>query len=82
MNIAKQRNFLLTENIEELDEMAKLVGPLKDAIEAVIAVNPNLDGLALKKAIKGDKTVQDALGMDELYDNQLNKFIANRLILI
>ena len=76
MDITKQRNFLLTENIEELDEMAKLVGPLKDAIEAVLNSNPDLDGLELKKAIKGDKAVQDALGLDELYDNQLNKFIA------
>lgn len=78
MDIAKQRNFLLKESIEQpLDEMAKITGALKDAIEAVITANPDLNGLPLKKAIRADQTVLDALAGDDLYDNQLNKFIAS-----
>lgn len=59
-----------------LDEMAKIAGDLKTAIEKVIASNGDLEGLALKKAIKSDADVQNALAGDDLYDNQLNKFIA------
>jgi hypothetical protein len=78
MDIAKSRDFLLKENKEQsLDEMAKIQGALKDAIEAVIASNPDLNGLPLKKAIRADQTVLDALDGDDLYDNQLNKFIAS-----
>ena len=76
INIAKSRNFLLKESVE-LDEMAKIQGPLKDAIESVITSNPDLQGLALKKVIKADEKVIDALAGDDLYDNQLNKFIAS-----
>ena len=61
---------------ENLSEMAKISGDLKSAIEAVLKSNPDLEGLALKKAIKGDASVIDALGEDDLYDNQLNKFIS------
>ena len=60
----------------ELDEMAKIAGDLKSAIEKVIAASPDLQGLALKKAIKGDSAVINALDGEDLYDNQLNKFIA------
>ena len=67
----------LNENEEaSLEEMAKIAGDLKSSIEAVIKANPDLEGLALKKAIKGDAAVQDALAGDDLYDNQLNKFIS------
>ena len=55
--------------------MAKIAGDLKSSIESVIAANPELEGLALKKAIKGDAAVINALDGDDLYDNQLNKFI-------
>lgn len=65
----------LAENAS-LEEMAKIAGDLKSSIEAVIAANPDLEGLALKKAIKGDQAVINALDGDDLYDNQLNKFIA------
>ena len=61
---------------EELDEMAKISGDLKSAIEKVIAANTDLQGLSLKKAIKGDTAVINALDGEDLYDNQLNKFIA------
>jgi hypothetical protein len=61
---------------ENLNEMAKIAGNLKSAIEKVIKDNPDLEGLALKKKIKADKAVDDALEGDTLYDNQLNKFIA------
>ena len=61
---------------EELEEMAKISGDLKSSIEAVLAANPDLQGLALKKAIKGDSAVINALDGEDLYDNQLNKFIA------
>jgi hypothetical protein len=61
---------------EELEEMAKISGDLKSAIEKVIAASPDLQGLSLKKAIKGDSAVINALDGEDLYDNQLNKFIA------
>ena len=59
-----------------LHEFAKIKDDLKTAIEKVIADNPDLEGLDLKKAIKADATVEDALMGDTIYDNQLNKFIA------
>jgi hypothetical protein len=67
-----------TESLDEnqLDEMAKITGDLKSAIEKVLASNKDLEGLSLKKAIKGDAAVIDALDGEDLYDNQLNKFIA------
>lgn len=78
MNIADQRDFLLKEAKfnKPLNEMAKIQGSLKDAIEAIIEENPDLDGLALKKVIRADEDIIDLLDGDELYDNQLNKFIA------
>lgn len=63
-------------NEGQLDEMAKIEGALKNSIEAVISSNPELEGLALKKAIKADPSVIKALAGEELYDNQLNRFIA------
>jgi hypothetical protein len=63
-------------NESSLNEMAKISGSLKTAIEKVISDNPDLEGLALKKKIRADKAVDDALEGDTLYDNQLNKFIA------
>lgn len=64
--------------IEEgrLDEMAKIAGDLAKSIKNVVDSNPELSGLALKKAIKADSAVKTALAGDELYDNQLNKHIA------
>lgn len=61
---------------DELNEMAQIAGALKDAIDSVIKNNPELEGLALKKAIRGDAQVIAALAGDQLYDNQLNRFIA------
>jgi len=90
-DLKKAKSFLLTENFDasylqeedldeneevSLEEMAKIAGDLKSSIEAVIKANPELEGLALKKAIKGDSAVIDALDGDDLYDNQLNKFIS------
>lgn len=65
----------LLEN-NQLDEMAKITGDLKTAIEKVIADNKELNGLPLKKAIRANAEVQTALDGEDLYDNQLNKFIA------
>jgi len=61
---------------ESLEEMAKIAGDLKSAIEKVMSDNPDLETLPLKKAIKADDAVKAALGDDSLYDNQLGKFIA------
>jgi hypothetical protein len=63
------------DNMDSLDEMAQLTGDLKSAIEAVIDSNPELNGLELKKKIKADAAVRNALAGDDLYDNQLNRFI-------
>ena len=65
-----------TLNEMAIKEMAKISGDLKAAIEKVIEDKPDLDGLALKKKIKDDADVDKALGADELYDNQLNRFIS------
>lgn len=64
------------EKAVDLNEMAKIQGELKSAIEKVITDNPELNGLPLKKVIRKDQAVLDALDGDDLYDNQLNKFIA------
>ena len=64
------------DDMNSLEEMAKIAGDLKSSIESVIAANPDLQGLSLKKAIKGDAAVINALDGEDLYDNQLNKFIA------
>ena len=56
--------------------MAKIAGDLAKSIKNVVDSNPELTGLALKKAIKADTAVKTALAGDELYDNQLNKHIA------
>ena len=64
------------DDTNSLEEMAKIAGDLKSSIESVIAANPDLQGLSLKKAIKGDAAVINALDGEDLYDNQLNKFIA------
>lgn len=61
---------------EQLDEMAKITGRLETAIKKVIADNPELEGLPLKKVIRKDAEVVDSLEGDDLYDNQLNKYIA------
>jgi hypothetical protein len=72
----EQERVIYEDEEASLEEMAKIAGDLKSSIEAVIKANPELEGLALKKAIKGDAAVQDALAGDDLYDNQLNKFIS------
>jgi hypothetical protein len=61
---------------DSLYEMAKISGKLESAIKNVISTNSDLEGLPLKKKIRADKDVEDALEGDTLYDNQLNKFIA------
>jgi len=63
-------------NEDQLDEMAKITGRLEAAIKKVLSSNSDLEGLPLKKAIKADAEVEDALEGDTMYDNQLNKFIA------
>jgi Asp-tRNA(Asn)/Glu-tRNA(Gln) amidotransferase C subunit len=60
----------------QINEMAKIAGDLASAIKSVVNSNSGLEGLALKKAIKADASVKSALAGDELYDNQLNKYIA------
>jgi hypothetical protein len=73
---AKKTNMPVSVAEMSLNEMAKIAGDLDAAIRKVIEDNPDLEGLPLKKAIKGSEKVKDALDTDELYDNQLNKFIA------
>lgn len=73
---AKKTNTAVGVAEMSLNEMAKIAGDLDTAIRKVIEDNPDLEGLPLKKAIKGSEKVKDALDTDELYDNQLNKFIA------
>ena len=73
---AKKTNMPVGVAEMSLNEMAKIAGDLDAAIRKVIKDNPDLEGLPLKKAIKGDTKVKDALDTDKLYDNQLNKFIA------
>jgi len=64
------------EEEEALNEMAKIAGELKAAIEKVIEKNKEAEKKDIRKAIKADDDVQAALGPDDdLFDNQLNKFI-------
>ena len=68
-------NVELTED-EALMEMVKIAGDLKVAIEKVIEKNKDGEKKDIRKAIKTDDDVQAALGPDDdLFDNQLNKFI-------
>jgi hypothetical protein len=68
-------NVELTED-EALMEMAKIAGDLKIAIEKVIEKNKDGEKKDIRKAIKTDDDVQAALRPDDdLFDNQLNKFI-------
>lgn len=60
---------------EQLDEMAKIAGDLKSAIEKVIEKNKDAEKKDVRKAIKADDEVVAALGDESLFDNQLNKFI-------
>jgi hypothetical protein len=60
---------------EQLDEMAKIAGDLKAAIEKVIKANADAEKKDVRKAIKADDKVIAALGDEDLFDNQLNKFI-------
>ena len=60
---------------EQLDEMAKIAGDLKSAIEKVIKANANAEKKDVRKAVKADDKVIAALGDEDLFDNQLNKFI-------
>jgi hypothetical protein len=78
MNAEKELKSGSTVELEEdsLNEMAKITGRLEAAIKKVIGDNKELEGLALKKIIRKDEEVEDALEGDTMYDNQLNKFIA------
>jgi len=60
---------------EQLDEMAKIAGDLKSAIEKVIKANADVEKKDVRKAVKADDKVIAALGDEDLFDNQLNKFI-------
>jgi len=60
---------------ETLMEMAKIAGDLKSAIEKVITKNKDAEKKDIRKAIKADDDVKSALGDEDLFDNQLNKFI-------
>lgn len=61
---------------DALMEMAKIAGDLKSAIEKVINSNKEAANKDIRKAIKADDDVQASLGPDDdLFDNQLNKFI-------
>jgi len=73
-DILKARGVDLKEE-EQLDEMAKIAGDLKAAIEKVIEKNKDAEKKDVRKAIKADDEVVAALGDDSLFDNQLNKFI-------
>ena len=71
----KSGNPVTVAEEEQLDEMAKIAGDLKVAIEKVIQANADAEKKDVRKAIKADDDVQAALGEDDLFDNQLNKFI-------
>jgi hypothetical protein len=74
---ALRKNDAVTLQEEDaLMEMAKIAGDLKVAIEKVIEKNKDGEKKDIRKAIKADDDVQAALGPDDdLFDNQLNKFI-------
>ena len=76
MNALKGGGSVNLQEDEALNEMAKIAGDLKAAIEKVIEKNKDAEKKVVRKAIKTDDEVQAALGPDDdLFDNQLNKFI-------
>ena len=56
---------------EMVDEMAMIVGNLDTAIRDVVDANPNLQGNELKRVIRSDADVRNALAGDKLHD-QIN----------
>jgi hypothetical protein len=74
LKVSSKKGYNMQEGT--LEEMAKISGDLKSSIEAIIAANPDLQGLPLKKAIKNDINVIQALAGENLHDNQLNRFIS------
>jgi len=73
---AKEDDVIKITEEDTLNEMAKIAGDLKVAIEKVIEKNKDAEKKDVRKAIKADDDVQAALGPDDdLFDNQLNKFI-------
>ena len=76
LNTLKSGGTVNLQEDEALNEMAKIAGDLKVAIEKVIEKNKDGEKKDIRKAIKTDDKVQAALGPDDdLFDNQLNKFI-------
>ena len=79
MKISELRKLIKEEILKEMavNEMAKIQGELKTAIEKVIDGNEDLTGLELKKKIRGNEKVKDILDKndEDLFDNQLNRFI-------
>jgi hypothetical protein len=76
LNTLKSGGTVNLQEDEALNEMAKIAGDLKAAIEKVIEKNKDAEKKDVRKAIKADDAVQSALGPDDdLFDNQLNKFI-------
>jgi hypothetical protein len=71
--IGKSSNSGLEEN---LNEMAKISGDLKSAIDKVMDANPEADITSLKKTIQSDEAVLKALAGSKLHDTQLAKFIS------
>ena len=61
---------------DDLNEMAKITGDLKSAIDKVMDSNPEADITSLKKTIQSDEAVLKALAGSKLHDTQLAKLIS------
>lgn len=66
----------MNSDLNDLNEMAKITGDLKSAIDKVMASNPDADITSLKKTIQSDEAVLKALAGGKLHDTQLAKFIS------
>ena len=74
---AKKTNMPVSVAEMSLNEFAKIAGDLETAIIKVIKDNPDLEVKSLRKTIRGSENVKNELDVDEeIFDNQLNKFIA------
>jgi len=73
--IGKSSNSEVEEG-DDLNEMAKITGDLKSAIDKVMDANPEADITSLKKTIQSDEAVLKALAGSKLHDTQLAKFIS------
>jgi len=75
INLNEELRIVFTGSVNLMDMIKRVPDGGFPFKAKIVKDNPDSDKLALKKTIKKDAEVQALLAGDELYDNQLNKFI-------